>query len=249
MKLNIFLLFLSALALTACNDDDNPTTTATTGGTSPVQTQNAFETLNNALTSLTAKFPTTTCNTTTGAQGDFDTKIEMQSNTTTFNTTGTSDTTLYLKTGSDLSAAKTVQATSVSETVVKRSTGETFYENRDYTNSKHISMYVKGTLDTNGSIATLNNMQMIQATGKTGSEGGSVLYATDGTNTWQDQYVGTARSQGFDTCTTSTTGATANCTALTIAYDSQFHDFTTNPVSNYNNGTMMTTTAPINMSF
>jgi len=347
MKLNIFLLVLAALSLTACNDDDNPTTSSGgTGGTTPVQTLNAFDSVNNALTSLTGKFPTTTCDATTGApstaagsatfvtdkifcslssaststgsvrggyartagllcavnkaspmtngttptihdnitiseadpcftggavdlnadgdtadtvpvsfrettggQGDFDTKIEMQTNATAFNTSGTSDTTLYLKNGADLNAAKSVTAAGVSEAVIKKSSGEVFYENRDYTNSNHTRMYGKGTVEANGTISNLTGLQVIEASGKTGSEANSVMYATDGTNTWQDQYVGTTRATGFDTCTTTTTGGTPNCTALVIPYDAGFHDFTANPATNYNNGTMMSTTAPITMSF
>ncbi len=347
MKLNIFLMVLATLSLTACNDDDNPTTPAPgTGGTTPVETQNAFVTVNNALTSLAGTFPTATCDATTGApstapgsatfvtdkifcslssgatstgsirsgyartaglfcainkaspltntttptvhdnvsisesdpcfttgpvdlnadgdtadtvpvsfrettggQGDFDTKVEMQTNAIAFNTSGTSDTTLYMKNAADLTTAKSVTATGVSEAVLKKSSGEVFYENRDYTNNNHTRMYGKGAVATNGTISNLTNLQVIEASGNTGSEANSVMFATDGTNVWQDQYVGTTRATGFDTCTTTTTGGTPNCTALVIPYDAGFHDFTANPATNYNNGTMMSTTAPITMSF
>lgn len=347
MKTNIFFMILSALILTSCGDDDDDTVPApTTGGTSPVTTLNAFDGVNNALTSLAARFPTATCDATTGAptttagsttyvtdrlfctisaapsstgsirngysktagllcainkaspltngatptihdnvsiseadpcfasgavdlnsdgdaadtvpfsfrettggQGDYDTKVEIQTNVTTFNTTGTSDTNLYLKNTAEMAAAKTVTATNVTEAVINRTTGESFYDNRDYTNNVHSRMYAKGTLAPNGTISNLQNLQMIQASGNSGSEQNSVLFATDGTNTWSDHYVGTTRAAGFDTCTTSTTGGTPDCTAIDITYNADFHDFTGNPATGFNNGTMMSTTAPITMSF
>lgn len=347
MKLNIFLMILSAMILTSCGDDDDDTVPAPTGsGTSPVSTMNAFDGINNTITSLTTRFPTTTCNTTTGAptstpgsatyvtdalfctissaptttgsirsgysktagilcainkaspmtngttptvhdnvsisesdacftsgpvdlnsdgdtadtvpfsfrettggQGDYDTKVELQTNATTFNTTGTSDTTLYLKNTAGMAAAKSVTNTNVTEAVINRTSGESFYDSRDYTNNRHTRMYAKGTVDTNGSITNLQNLQMIQASGNAGSEQHSVMYATDGTNTWSDHYVGTTRASGFDTCTTSTTGGTADCSAIDIPYNADFHDFTGNPATGFNNGTMMSTTAPITMSF
>lgn len=346
-KMNIFLLILSALVLSSCGDDDDDTAPApATGGTSPVSTMNAFDGVNNTITSLSTRFPTTTCNTTTGApttapgsatfvtdrlfctisaapattgsirsgyaktagilcainktspmtngttptvhdnvsvsesdacftsgpvdlnndgdtadtvpfsfrettggQGDYDTKVEMQTNATTFNTTGNSDTTLYLKNSADMAAAKTVTTTNVTEAVINRTTGESFYDSRDYTNTNHTRMYAKGTVDTNGTITNLQNLQMIQASGNAGSEQNSVMYATDGTNTWSDHYVGTTRASGYPTCTTSTTGGTADCAAIDIPFNADFHDFTGNPATGFNNGTMMSTTAPITMSF
>lgn len=345
MKLNIYLLILSSLVLTSCGDDDD-TTAPVVSGTSPIETQDAFQILNNTLTSLAATFPAATCdpitgaptttigsstfvtdhlfcslnasantngsvrggyarpagilcavtktspllNTTTatihdnimisetdpcfpsggidlnndgdsadivpisfrettGAQGDYDTKVEMQTNATTFNTSGMSNLTLFLKNNAELSAAKSISNAAVSETVLKKSTGEVFYDNRNYMSFHHTRMYAKGTLNGNGTISSLTNLQIVASTGNTGSEQYSVLYVTDGTNTWMDQYVGTTRAAGFDTCTTATPGGTPDCTALVIPYNAGFHNFTANPANNYNNGTMMATTSPITMSF
>lgn len=346
MKVNIFLLVFSALAITACNDDNTTGTPATTGGTGSIETQNAFTTVNNALTSLTSAFPIATCDTTTGApttaagsatfvtdkifcslssatstassarngyartagllcavtkaspltnsttptlhenltisetdpcfvgggvdlnndgdtadtvpvsyretsgaQGDFGSKIELQTNTATFNTAGANDTTIYSKNGPDVNTAKSVSTNAVSETVIRKSTGEVFYENIDYKNSNHTRMYAKGTLGTNGTIGSVTNIQMIEASGNTGSEANSVLFGTDGKSTWMDQYVGTTRAPGFDTCTAVVAGTTPDCTALIIPYNAQFHDFTANPATNFDNGMLMTSTAPITMSF
>jgi hypothetical protein len=194
----------------------------------------------NTTDSLTVSFRETML---TGA--DYDQEFEIQL-TPTFDPARQSDVTVFTKDSSTILATKSYQTGDVSEAVINKTNGELFLEDRNYQNFIHTRLYAKGTINNDGTFPAISNMQVIKASGNTGSEISSELFATDGTKKWFNHFVGTTQAPGYDQCSDATPGA---CSALVIPYNAQFHNFTGHPQTNYNNGTMMSTTAPITMVF
>lgn len=173
----------------------------------------------------------------------YDRLTEMQVGAATYNPALPNDIQLYLKDSNNLLAAKAYQTTSVTEAVVDKTASRVVFENRDYASFSHTRLDLTGILDPiTGNVSLISNLKFIQALGNTGSENNSVLYSTDGLNTWANHFIGTAQSAGYPQCT-------GTCTSILIPYDPQFHNFTANPQTKYKNVNVMNITGPFNMAF
>lgn len=178
------------------------------------------------------------------ATGDFDRKVEIQTGAMIYNPSGANDIILYTRDSADILAAKSIQATVITEAVVKKATSELFFENRDYTTKSHDRIYIDGTQDSSGDFITATSIAAIAAlTGTTPSQNNTVVYvADDEENIYFDHYLGTTRVTGYPKCT-------GTCTTFVIPFNAQFLNFDANPASNYNNANMMNSSTPLNMSF
>ncbi len=135
------------------------------------------------------------------------------------------------------------------EIIIDKDQKIVMFENRDYSNERHVRAYVAGDMNVEtGAFTSLLNAQFIQAEGSTTSNGESIAYGTNGTDSWYDYYRYTSGTGGqdddYDICSSS-----SDCSAFEITYSTNFHDFSGNPSSMYNNADILSLTFPLNMNF
>lgn len=173
----------------------------------------------------------------------YDRQVEMQVANSTYNNSEKNDAILYMKNADTLAAAKAILPDSMVEVVVDAKTGITHFDSRDYKTKTHIRTRLIGDFEAaTGKYISLSKLQTVYAVGDKGAEDNSIVYVKEGSNLWFDHYVGTTRGPAYGQCW-------GNCSPLAVGYISDFHDFSGNDLSNYNNGTMMNTDVPFTMVF
>lgn len=174
---------------------------------------------------------------------DYDRMVAVQMDKATFDPNGTYDVTLYMKNTPEMFAAKTIMAESMAETKVNKVEGTINFESRNYTRKTHMRSHLEGTMNpATGAFSDITNVQLIQASGASGSEDNSVLYVREVTNQWYDHYLRTSRAPGYPQCS-------GVCTFLPVPYSAAFHNFAAHLLTNYNNPSMMVTDDPMTMDF
>ncbi|MBC7428371.1 MAG: hypothetical protein H7336_07150 [Bacteriovorax sp.] len=177
-------------------------------------------------------------------ESDYDQLIQIQIGEETYNKLAPNDFNIYIKNTDNLVAAKSYEATAVTEVIVYKATGTLNYESRDYASKTHIKTVLQGSMDPiTGSLATIEKLQAIESLGDSGAEKYSIMYSSNGHNTRYDHFVGKVRAADYDQCV-------GNCTAIyQIPYKADFHNFAANPQTEYDNGKMMEQKEDLTMEF
>jgi hypothetical protein len=177
-------------------------------------------------------------------ESDYEQLLQIQIGAETFDQEASNDINLYIKNTDNLVAAKSYEATAVTEVVVDKDTGTVNYESRDFATKTHIRTILQGAMDRDtGTIGAMEKLQVIESVGDIGAEKYSIMYSSNGHNTRYDHFVGEIRAADYDQCV-------GDCTEIyQIPYSAEFHNFTTNPQTKYDHGKMMKPKENLTMEF
>ncbi|MBC7539657.1 MAG: hypothetical protein H7281_12610 [Bacteriovorax sp.] len=177
-------------------------------------------------------------------ESDYDQLIQIQFGAETYNKTAANDINLYIKNTDSVVAAKSYEATAVTEVIIDKDSGTVNYEGRDFATQTHIRTILRGAMDREtGAIGAMEKLQVLESNGDVGAEKYSIMYSSNGHNTRYDHFVGEQRVAGYDQCV-------GDCSEIyQIPYSIEFHNFAKNPQAKYENGKMMEQKEDLVMEF